>query len=119
MRVTYDPEADVLGVWLDESREPCEAQEVAPGLRIDLAEDGTLLALEVEGASKRYPAHLLQQVSYDRLIPLTKAAEEYGLSPSRLRRLAKSGQLHAKKRGRRWLTTPGSVQDYLASQRDS
>ena len=116
MRVTYDPQADMLGVWLDESREPCEAKEIAPGVRVDLAEDGTLLALEVEDAASRYPADLLEQVSFDRLVPLAEAAQAYGLSPGRLRSLVKSGQLHAKKRGRRWLATPGWVKDYLEGQ---
>ncbi|MEM7163582.1 MAG: helix-turn-helix domain-containing protein [Bacteroidota bacterium] len=48
------------------------------------------------------------------LIPLSKAAELSGLSPSHLRLLVSTGEIWGMKPGRNWYTTEKAVREYLA-----
>lgn len=57
------------------------------------------------------------QPKLDDLIPLSKAAELSGLSPSHLRLLVSSGEMWGKKLGRNWFTTSQAVREYVARDR--
>jgi uncharacterized protein YuzE len=52
MRVTYDPEADVLYLRLREGTVD-ESEEVAPNLVVDLDERGLALGIEIGAASRQ------------------------------------------------------------------
>jgi uncharacterized protein YuzE len=52
MRVTYDPEADVLYLALREVLVD-ESEEVAPNVIIDLDADGRAVGIEIGAASKQ------------------------------------------------------------------
>ena len=53
----------------------------------------------------------------DELITLKEAAGQCGISYSHLRRLARQGDIWAKKFGTTWLTTEKAVNEYLARDR--
>ncbi len=52
MKVTYDPEVDVLRIVLS-SRPVEESDEDKPGIILDYDQDGNIVGLEVLSASKR------------------------------------------------------------------
>jgi uncharacterized protein YuzE len=52
MRVTYDPEADVLYLRLRDATVD-ESEEVAPNLVVDLDEDGRAVGIEIGAASRQ------------------------------------------------------------------
>lgn len=57
------------------------------------------------------------QPKLDELIPLSKAAELSGLSPSHIRTLIRDGELWGNKLGgRNWYTTEQAVREYLARE---
>lgn len=48
MRTTYDPEADVLYAWFAPDATAVDhTKEVAPGVMLDLDEDGNVVGIEV------------------------------------------------------------------------
>ena len=56
-----------------------------------------------------------EQPSLHQLIPLNKAAELSGLSPSHIRTLIRDGEIWGDKLGgRNWYTTEQAVREYLA-----
>lgn len=57
------------------------------------------------------------QPDLDDLITLKEAAQRCALSYSHLRRLARTGEIWAKKFGTTWLTTELAVNEYLARDR--
>jgi uncharacterized protein YuzE len=55
MRVTYDPAADAMYLYLTERAEGPEAartEEVAPGLMLDFDSDGRVVGIEMLSGSK-------------------------------------------------------------------
>ena len=52
MRVTYDPEADAVYLYVGEGV-IAETREVAPNVMIDLTETGELVGIELLAASRR------------------------------------------------------------------
>jgi hypothetical protein len=52
-----------------------------------------------------------------RLISLAEASEMYGFHHNYLAELARKGRLKAHKSGGVWLTTPASVEAYIASRK--
>ena len=50
-RLTHDPEADAVYIKLSEDK-PFEAEEVSPGVILDLTKDGRVVGIEVLSASK-------------------------------------------------------------------
>ena len=64
MKITYDPEGDILELTLRDTR-PVDSKDVAPGVTALLDEAGGLVALEILDASKRIdgdPAQVSLQV---------------------------------------------------------
>ena len=57
------------------------------------------------------------QPRWNELITLQEAAKLSGLSYSHLRRLARQGDIWAKKLGNTWFTTEQAVREYLARNR--
>ena len=51
-----------------------------------------------------------------RLISLPEAAALYGFNPVYLGELARKGRLKAQKIGTSWVTTPKSLEEYIASR---
>ncbi len=52
MRLQYDRETDSLYIHLNE-QPGAEAEEVAEGVVLDFAEDGTLVGIDIQHASER------------------------------------------------------------------
>ncbi len=50
------------------------------------------------------------------LISLVEASQRYGISPTYLRTIARSGRLWAKKVGRDWLTSSSAIEEYIRSR---
>ena len=53
----------------------------------------------------------------DRLLTLAEAAEQAGLSPVYLRRLASEGRLEAEKYGKTWVVRESTVESWTTVQR--
>ena len=70
MRITYDPETDMLGIVLGNTPY-LESEEVVPGVVLDFDEDKRVIAIEIFNASKSTDlshvdvavAHLVKQKS--------------------------------------------------------
>lgn len=124
MRITYDPEVDILMVHLvDEAtykhRYVRSHRVNGEGALLDLAADGTLLAVEIMGAESRYGAAPLAGLPLEGVEPisLAAAAAKYGVSVDALKFAAQRGRLGARKIGRNWTTTGREVSAYLESRR--
>ena len=52
MRLSYDPETDSLYIHLSE-RASVDSDEVAEGVVLDFAEDGALVGIDVQHASRK------------------------------------------------------------------
>lgn len=124
MHVTYDPEVDILMIDLvdGESR----AKRFARNFRVpdggpilDLAEDGTVLGVEIMGAARRYGAAALVglPLKAGEPLPLAEAAARVGLTPHALKLAAQRGRLGARKIGRNWTTTAAELDAYQASRK--
>ncbi len=50
------------------------------------------------------------------LISLTEASQRFGISPTYLRTIARTGRLWAKKVGRDWLTSSSAIEEYIRSR---
>lgn len=117
IEVTYDAEADVLGVWLPGDSHDARSREVAPGVHADVTPDGRLVAIQVLDASTRYPVPSLRRLpTPDDWLTLTEAAAESGITADALRRQAQSGRLAARKRGRDWQVSATALWNYLESR---
>ena len=70
MKITYDPEGDVLYIQLREVT-PADSTDIEPGVTAELDEKGHLVAIEVLDASKRMTLEDLTKVSYENLLLAT------------------------------------------------
>ena len=116
MRITYDPEVDILLVTLADA-EADKGAEITPGVVIDYDEHGNPIGLEIQHASERYRKEDLLRLSVEEPIPLSTLAAEYGFAEAHLRRLAISGRLSARKIGRNWAATRADLEEYLLSRK--
>lgn len=118
MHLRYDEEVDVLVVALGPLTQSVGAQEIAPGVWLDQSADGTVLGLEILGASRRYPADGLRQhpARYDRPILLADAAATLGVTPQALQKAILRGRLAGEKVGNAWTTTIEALHQYSASR---
>lgn len=120
MKFTYDPEVDILMVYLDEvkPRRAGGAELPFGGAYADLAEDGTILAIEIMDASTKYPMEVLNQypVDYEKPLGLVDAAAIAGTTPEALKKAVQRGRLRAQKLGRDWVTSVAALTEYLNSR---
>jgi uncharacterized protein YuzE len=104
--MTYDPEVDILMIRLDETRGRRSRGDDLPfgGAYADLAEDGTILTIEIEKASQKYPLAMLQATPAPVYAPLTldRAAEISGMRVEALQKACLRGTLPAIKVGNAW-----------------
>ena len=116
--ISYDPEVDILMVYLMHPETPLEgAEEISPGVMGHYDRRGELAQLEIERASERHPVEELMRYSMDNHIPLSEAARQSGLAHNTLRRQAINRRLTAFKQGREWWTTRAWLEEYLASRK--
>src|SRR5690242_7137101 len=97
MKITWDSEVDIMMVELgDVAKRRKSGQHLGVGgAFVDLAEDGTILAIEIMDASKKYPVDELRQhpATYDDPISLEEAAPVAGVSAQALRKACERGRL--------------------------
>jgi len=118
--ITYDADADVLGIWCPGASSSARTHELAPGVHVDLTPDGRLTSVEVLDASSRYPVESLRTLqSPADWMSLVEAAGESGLKPATLRRQVLNGRLAARKRGRDWLVSAAALWTYLENRAPS
>jgi Protein of unknown function (DUF2283) len=118
--MTYDADADVLGIWLPGLAGDARTREIAPGVHADVTPDGRLVALQVLDASERYPAESLRRLGApEDWLTLAEASAESGITPDALRRQALNGRLTARKRGRDWIVSASALWNYLESRAPS
>ncbi len=118
MRITYDPEVDILLVTLAEDQ-AAASEEIVPGVVVDYDAHQAPITLEVQHASERYPKDVLARLDLDQPLSLAELGREYGLVEAHLRKLANSGRLAlaARKIGRNWTATRADLEAYLESRK--
>jgi uncharacterized protein YuzE len=67
VKLTYDPEGDVLYVRLRDET-PSDSIDIEEGVTAELDSEGHLIAIEVLDASERLTAEELTSVSYENLL---------------------------------------------------
>jgi uncharacterized protein YuzE len=120
MRVTYDSDVDILMVRLgDVKARRVETRRLDfGGAIIDLAADGTILAVEILDASRRYTPDELDAPSPDYRKPLTlaEAAKVAGASTEALKKAIQRKRLGGRLIGKNWTTTVEELTEYLNSR---
>ena len=120
MRFTYDRESDILMIHLaDMARFHASRRDETSGAILDLAEDGTVLGIELMGALKSYGEEALASLptEFAPLLSLAEAAEISGIDAQALKKAAQEGRLSARKVGRNWTTSEAEVMSYKASRK--
>jgi uncharacterized protein YuzE len=67
MKITYDPEGDVLYIQLREET-PADSIDIEEGVTAELDSQGHVVAMEVLDASRRLTPEELTNVSYENLL---------------------------------------------------
>ena len=111
MRTTYDKEADVLGIVLDDA-EVEETRTIAPGVEVDYGSDGRVLAIEFLNAGKKYDLRDVEMDPPPQYHSLAQASQLVGLSPTTLRHQIARGVLRGKKFGRNWMVRISDLEEY-------
>ena len=73
MKITYDPEADVLYIILRDVV-PSDSTDFEEGVSIEVDQDGHITAVEIMDASERLTAEELSSIHYENLL-LTEQPE--------------------------------------------
>ncbi len=116
-RITYDPEADAMGVALIPEATAWRAVKVAPGVRLDLDRQGRPVFLEILGARALFGADVLRSLEApEDWLTLWEAARESGLAAATLKVQIHAGRLTAVKHGRDWFVTGRDLLNYLESR---
>lgn len=123
MKITYDAEVDTLVIKLVDREEfkrrfSHDVELDAPGTHAAVAEDGAILSIDIEGASKRYPVGALKEhpATYGEPLSLADAAKHLGTSVQALQKAIARGRLEGKKIGRNWTTTIAALDEYSRSR---
>jgi len=117
LKIEYEPEVDILTIYLHESETPLDhSSEAEPGIILNYAEDNSLSSIEILDASKRYPTGQLAAHSVDEFIDLRTASEISTIAPVTLRTQAEKGRLWAIRLGGQWVTTRDRLQQYIDSR---
>ncbi len=114
LKIEYEPEVDVLTIFLQEPETPLShSSEAGPGVILNYSEDGSLSSLEILDASSRYPSGQLAAHSVDEFIDLRMASKLSTIAPVTLRTQAEKGKLWAIRLGGQWVTTRERLQQYI------
>lgn len=62
MKVTYDPEADALYIYLSKGKKSTKTEEISDGFLVDYA-DRELIGIEILDASKKLPKKNLESAA--------------------------------------------------------
>jgi len=117
LTIEYDPEVDILTIYLREPETPLSyGSEAEAGVILNYAPDGSLSSVEILDASRRYPTGQLAAYSVDEFIDLRQASELTKIAPVTLRTQAEKGRLWAIRLGGGWVTTRERLQQYLDSR---
>lgn len=119
MRMTYDPEADVLLIQLAERRGPGVAYDkVATGVLLGWTADERLSAIQILQASKHAPREVLERVeSAATMSTPQELAKEHGLAAGTIGNAAAAGRFPgAVKRGGTWLIPNSAFVNYLEAR---
>ena len=117
LRVEYEPEIDILTIYLQDPETPLSySSEAEAGVILNYAENGRLSSIEILDASKRYSPGQLAAHSIDEFIDLRMASKLAEIAPVTLRIQAEKGRLWAVRLGGRWVTTRERLQQYLDSR---
>ena len=117
LRVEYEPEIDILTIYLQDPETPLSySSEAEAGVILNYAEGGRLSSIEILDASKRYSPGQLAAHSIDEFIDLRMASKLAEIAPVTLRIQAEKGRLWAVRLGGRWVTTRERLQQYLDSR---
>lgn len=68
MRITYDPEGNVLYIEL-RSATPANSMDLEDGVTADLDTEGHIIGLEILDARERLGDKSLASISYEQLVP--------------------------------------------------
>jgi excisionase family DNA binding protein len=118
--IEYDRTADALYVYLRAPSGKVRTRKVSTGVFIDIDEKNETVGIEILGASKKVPEELVNNASpTPRLMTLTEAEEESGVSAVTLRTQIHNGRLRAMKKGRDWFVNWDDVAAYLESRHQS
>jgi uncharacterized protein YuzE len=117
MHFTYDQEVDILMVYLSDTK-IARTERLGDGPILDFAEDGSLVSIEIMGASRHYSVEEMNKYppNYDEPISLVDAARVVGCTPKALQLAIQRGRLEGKKIGRNWTTTDRALTEYLNSR---
>ena len=74
MKITYDPEADVLYIELRDII-PSDSVDIEEGVTAELDNEGHISALELLDASKRMTTEELANIQYHNLLLVTEPAQ--------------------------------------------
>jgi uncharacterized protein YuzE len=117
LRIEYEPEVDVLTIYLQDPETPLsDSSEAEPGVILNYAEGSSLASVEILDASKRYPSGQLAASSVDEFIDLKMASKLAGIAPVTLRTQAEKDKLWALRLGGQWVTTRERLQQYIDSR---
>jgi hypothetical protein len=118
MKLCYDRAGDILILQLGDLAESLGAVEAAPGVYLDVTDEGKVLALEILYASRKYPAEQLAAlaVRYTQPIHLTEAALIAKTTSDALYRAIKRGRLQGQLIGRDWFVLEADLEAYMASR---
>ena len=61
--ITYDAQADALGIWFPGPDRGARTREIASGIHLDLTPDGRVTAVQILDASARYPLAALRELA--------------------------------------------------------
>lgn len=118
MRMSWDPEVDVLMIFLDETRPIEKGGDLPIGdAYVDAAGDGTILQIEILRASEKYPKSQLEALTVaHRPMTLSEASKRSGLSVDALKKACQRGTLKGERIGHNWTVTQAALNDYIVSR---
>lgn len=117
LKIEYEPEVDVLNVYLQHPDTPLgHSSEAESGVILNYGADGKLSSIEILDASKRFPTGQLAAHTVDELIDLREASKLSGIAPVTLRTQAEKGRLWALRLAGQWVTTRERLQQYIGSR---
>lgn len=119
MKMTWDPEVDILLITLDDvTKHRAKGDDLAyGGAYVDLAADGTILQIEIEKASEKYPKSQLETLTVSHPpMTLDEASKRSGLSVDALKKACQRGTLKGQRIGHNWTVTQTALNDYIVNR---